>query len=72
MRKIESAVKKAESRIAELESEIERIDSEFEKPEIAINSAKLNELTALREACQTELSDCYNTWEELSLQMESD
>ncbi len=72
MRKIENAVKKAEARIAELEKEIERIDCEFEKPENAINSAKLNELTALREACQRELSDCYDTWEELSLQMESE
>lgn len=71
IRKIENSLKKAEERIAELERMIEEIDEAFTLPENATNSAKLNELSAKQEAYQKELKECYETWESLSLELES-
>lgn len=71
IRKIENSLKKAEERIAELERMIEEIDEACTLPENATNSAKLNELSAKQEAYQKELEECYETWESLSLELES-
>lgn len=71
IRKIENALKKAEERITELETFLEELDVAFALPENATNSAKLNELSAKQEAYRKELEACYETWEELSLELES-
>lgn len=71
IRKIENALKKAEERIAELETLIAEIDEECAKPENAVNSAKLGELTKKQNEYQTELDSCYETWEELSMELDS-
>lgn len=70
-RKLESALKKTEERIAELEDLIAAIDEECVKPENAVNSAKLGELTEQQAAYKSELESCYDTWEELSTELEN-
>lgn len=71
IRKLENSLKKTEERIAELEALIEEIDEECAKPENAVNSAKLGELTAKQNAYREELEACYESWEELSLELDS-
>ncbi len=71
IRKIENQLKKTEEQIARLEAQIAEIDEEFARPENAVNSAKLNDLSQKRSACQKELETCYEMWEELSLQLGS-
>lgn len=70
IRKLENEQKKYENRIEELEGLIAKLDEDFAKPENATNSAKLNELTAKRNAYETELVDCMEKWEELSVELE--
>lgn len=70
MRKLSSSLKKAEERIAELETAIAQIDEECADPANATNSAKLNELAAKQEAYRSELETCYETWEEVSMELE--
>lgn len=71
IRKLENSLKKAEERIAELEDLIAEIDEECAKPENAVNSAKLGELTAKQNTYKDELEKCYESWEELSLELDS-
>ncbi len=70
IRKIENALKKAEDAIADLEEKISLIDEECAKPENAVNSAKLGELTAQQEKYREELEKQYEIWEELSLELD--
>ena len=70
IRKLENEQKKYENRIEELEGLIAKLDEDFAKPENATNSAKLNELTAKRNEYETELVDCMQKWEELSVELE--
>ena len=53
-----------------LEEEISAIDEECAKPENAVNSAKLNELAARQQECRERLETCYETWEDLSMQLD--
>jgi ATP-binding cassette subfamily F protein 3 len=71
IRKIENALKKTEERIEELETMIAGIDEECARPENATNSAKLGELTLRQNEYRTELEQCYETWENLSLELET-
>lgn len=50
--------------------EISAIDEECAKPENAVNSAKLNELAARQQECRERLETCYETWEDLSMQLD--
>ena len=70
IRKIENSLKKTEERIAELEDLIAEIDEECAKPENATNSAKLGELTGKQQEYRKELEECYESWEELSMELE--
>ena len=70
IRKTENALKKTEKRIEELETKIAEIDEAFAKPENATNSAKLNELSAEQNTYKKELEQCYEDWEELSIQLD--
>lgn len=69
IRKIENSLKKTEERISELEGKIAEIDEECAKPEVAVNSAKLGELTRQQSEYREELDRQYEMWEELSLQL---
>ncbi len=71
IRKIENALKKAEEKIAELEEKIASIDAECAKPEVAVNSAKLGELTKQQSEYQEELEKQYKVWEELSMELDA-
>lgn len=71
IRKIENSLKKTEERIAELEDLIAEIDEECAKPENATNSAKLGELTKKQQEYRSELEECYEAWEVLSMELES-
>ena len=71
IRKIENALKKAEEKIAELEDKIASIDAECAKPEVAVNSAKLGELTKQQSEYQEELDKQYEVWEELSMELDA-
>ena len=71
IRKIENALKKAEEKIAELEDKIASIDAECAKPEVAVNSAKLGELTKQQSEYQEELDNQYEVWEELSMELDA-
>ncbi len=70
IRKLENDLKKAEQRIEELEDMIAQIDEDCAKPENAVNSAKLNELSAKRAECEAELESCMESWETLSMELE--
>ncbi|MGN0142120.1 MAG: ABC-F family ATP-binding cassette domain-containing protein [Roseburia sp.] len=71
IRKLENQLKKTEERIAALEDEISAIDEQCADPANATNSAKLNALTGRQEACRTELEECYEEWERLSVELEA-
>lgn len=71
IRKIENALKKAEEKIAELEEKITSIDAECAKPEVAVNSAKLGELTKQQSEYQEELEKQYEVWEALSMELDA-
>lgn len=71
IRKIENALKKAEEKISELEEKITSIDAECAKPEVAVNSAKLGELTKQQSEYQEELEKQYEVWEALSMELDA-
>lgn len=71
IRKIENSLKRTEEQIERLEAQIAEIDEQFALPENAVNSAKLNELSAKQSACRAELEKCYEQWEELSMELDS-
>ena len=66
LRKIANELKKVEDKIEDYENKIEEIDLECQKPEVATNSAKLNELSSQRIKFSEELEALYERWEELS------
>ena len=65
-RKKENALKKCEDRIEELENRNGEIDTLMTSPDICTDVAKLQELSREKEANDTELSDLYEKWEQLS------
>ena len=65
-RKKENAVKAVEEEIEKLEEELKRKDEELLNPEIATNSAKLNELGKERDKIHQMLDIAYDKWEEVS------
>ena len=71
IRKIENALKKAEEKIAELDHTIASTDAQCAKPEVAVNSAKLGELTKQQSEYQEELEKQYEVWEELSMELDA-
>lgn len=64
--KQEREIKSIEDKIEKLEAQKDEINSQFEDPEIAKNSAKLNDLTGQLNALEEELKKLYHSWEELS------
>ena len=57
--------------VKELEEKIASIDAECAKPEVAVNSAKLGELTKQQSEYQEELEKQYEVWEELSMELDA-
>ena len=69
IRKQENAIKKVESDIEAKEQAIAEIDEKLADPQIATNSAKLNELGSLRAKEQETLDELYEQWETLSAEL---
>ncbi|MDL2300772.1 ABC-F family ATP-binding cassette domain-containing protein [Lachnospiraceae bacterium OttesenSCG-928-D06] len=65
LRKLENDLRKCEEEITLLEEENAEIDLQMTLPEVAVNSAKLNELAKRQETINTRLEELYNVWEEL-------
>lgn len=66
IRKRENDLKKCEQKIETLEAKSTALDEEMAKPEIATNSAKLQEIAHEKEKVETELEELYAKWEELA------
>lgn len=66
IRKRENDLKKYEEKIETLEARSAALDEEMTKPEIATNSAKLQEIATEKENIEAELETLYARWEELS------
>ncbi len=64
-RKRRNQTAKVEEQIGAAEERIAEINELFGQPEIAVNSARLNELTAEQKRLEEELSLLYEKWEEL-------
>ena len=65
-RKLQNDLKKAEEAIEATEQRIAELEELFADPEIATNSARLNELHQEYNGCQQELEHLYERWEELA------
>ena len=65
-RKRQNEISKIEKEIEVLEEKISEIDQQYYEPEIASNSAKLNELSKERDELENRLSECMDIWEKLS------
>ena len=65
-RKLENEIKRTEDKINLLELQSTQLDDEMSKPEIAVDVAKLQELSAKKESILTELEALYNSWSELT------
>lgn len=65
-KKRQNRIQKTEEEIFALETQLEEINLKFSDPEVATNSAKLNELHKSAEAIQEKLDGLYQSWEELS------
>ncbi|MQN00702.1 MAG: ABC transporter ATP-binding protein [Lachnospiraceae bacterium] len=63
--KKEREIKNIEEQIEDLETEKSGIESQFADPQIAKNSAKLNELTAQLKTLDDSLKKLYDKWERL-------
>lgn len=66
LRKRENDLKKCEEKIETLETKNAALDEEMTRPEIATNSAKLQEIAREKEDIEAELETLYAKWEELS------
>lgn len=66
IRKRENDLKKCEEKIEALETQRAALDDEMAKPEIATNSAKLQEIAGEKERITAELEALYARWEALS------
>ncbi|MDE6221604.1 MAG: ABC-F family ATP-binding cassette domain-containing protein [Lachnospiraceae bacterium] len=66
IRKRENDLKKCEEKIEALETKSAALDEEMTRPEIATNSAKLQEIATEKAAIEAELETLYTKWEELS------
>lgn len=65
-RKLQNKIQRIEEKIDELETRLGEIDEEFGRPEVAVNSARLNELHAEQVTIREELDELYQEWEDLS------
>lgn len=66
IRKRENDLKKCEEKIESLEAKSAALDEEMTNPEIATNSAKLQEIAREKEKLDAELETLYARWEKLS------
>lgn len=65
-RKRANDIKKCEEEIDFLETEVSELEEQMCRPDIAVNSVKLQELSGKRDADNERLKELYDLWEELS------
>ena len=70
LRKLNNQLADTEKKIADLENEQEKLNDDMLKPEIAVNSAKLNEISKRMNEISDELIVLMENWEELSEQID--
>lgn len=70
LRKLNNQLADTEKKIADLENEQEKLNDDMLKPEIAVNSAKLNEISKRMNEISYELIVLMENWEELSEQID--
>ena len=68
--KLDTRLSKAEEKIRLLEEEDAQIDEMMARPEIAVNSAKLSELSKRKDEIADGLSVSYEEWEKISMEIE--
>ena len=71
LQKLRTALAACEKEINEKEAASEAIDEEMARPEVAVNSAKLNELAKKKDGLTEALEELYLRWEELSESVEN-
>jgi ATP-binding cassette subfamily F protein 3 len=71
IRKLETTLQKTEQEITQIEDRITELEQEMSKPEIATNIGKLSELSKENENLKKQLEILYQSWEELSEQLET-
>ena len=71
LQKLKSQLSECEKNIQKLEQKDFETDELMSHPEIAVNSAKLNELSKEKEAIAGQLSALYDSWAELSEMIEN-
>jgi ATP-binding cassette subfamily F protein 3 len=69
LKKLKNRLSKVEERISVIEARTQEIDEEYQNPEIASNTGRLMELHKEREVLDAELSELYDEWEELSIEL---
>jgi ATP-binding cassette subfamily F protein 3 len=69
LKKLKNRLSKVEERISVIEARTQEIDEEYQNPEIASNTGRLMELHKEREALDAELSELYDEWEKLSIEL---
>ena len=68
--KLKNELKACEKEISSLETRDFEIDDIMSHPEVSVNSAKLNELTAEKDKLRASLEELYTKWEELSMRLD--
>ncbi len=70
LRKLQNKLAKTEEEISRVEERIAELEEAYNDPAIASNAAKLNEIYLEEEELKQRLSDLYETWEQLSEEVE--
>lgn len=68
--KLKNELKACEKEIASLEQRDFEIDDIMSHPEVATNSAKLNELTVEKDKLKERLEELYQSWEDISVRLD--
>lgn len=69
-RKIKNRIGEVEKRIDDLEKEQAKLNDDMLTPQVAVNSAKLNEISSKLSLIDEELMELMEEWESLSAQLE--
>lgn len=69
IKKLQNDLEKCEKAIEETENEIDRLNEQLQDPDIATNSAKLNEISAKIDEANDKLSELLEKWEEISMEL---
>lgn len=69
-RRLQNALSKTEEEITALEQKNEELDTQMASPEVCTDVPKLTELSRKKEANEKKLESLYETWEEISQQLD--